>query len=198
MNIRDAQSGWSAPSTAMSLLRAWTPVLGCLVVALVMQVLVGPFMVKMGWDFAAKLLVDIGTNIILAVSLTMVNGFTGQFSIGHAAFMAVGAYVAACITYYGSFHLFGTPDMAGGQLSSMLYDRQVPWVTRGDGLFLGSILAGGGLAAACGYLVGLPSLRLRGDYLAIVTLGFGEIVRVLIQTQTEEALYDPDVILGTP
>jgi len=67
--------------------------------ALALQLIVRPTMN----DFYAKMLLDIGTNIILAVSLTMVNGFTGQFSMGHAAFMAVGAYVAAGIVYYGSF-----------------------------------------------------------------------------------------------
>jgi ABC-type branched-subunit amino acid transport system permease subunit len=64
----------------------------------------------------------------------------------------------------------------------------VPLVTTGDALFLASLIVGGLVAAGCGYLVGLPSLRLRGDYLAIVTLGFGEIVRVLIQSQTTETL----------
>ncbi len=101
----------------------------------------------------------IGINIILAVSLNLINGYTGQFSLGHAGFMAVGAYTAAVVTnQFGNLNAFA----AGA-------------------LFLGALLAGGLLAAVTGLLVGLPTLRLRGDYLAIVTLGFGEIIRVIFQ-----------------
>lgn len=123
--------------------------------------LVGPFV--------AKLVLDIGIAIVLAVSLNIVNGFGGQFSIGHAGFMIVGGYAAAWLTYYGSIRLWGTAAIHGGFLGA------------GDLLFLGACVLGGVLAAAAGLVVGLPSLRLRGDYLAIVTLGFGEIMRVLVQ-----------------
>lgn len=119
--------------------------------------------------FLAKLMLDIGIAIVLAVSLNIVNGFAGQFSIGHAGFMIVGGYAAAWLTYYGSIQLWGTAALHGGFLGA------------GDALFLGACLLGGVLAAAAGLVVGLPSLRLRGDYLAIVTLGFGEIMRVLVQ-----------------
>lgn len=102
-----------------------------------------------------------GINIILAVSLTLVNGFTGQFSLGHAGFMAVGAYTAATLS------IFVLPGLALGAFG-------------GNAFFFLSLLAGGLFAAFCGYLVGLPSLRLKGDYLAIVTLGFGEIIRVTL------------------
>lgn len=118
-------------------------------------------------SYADKILFDIGVNIILAVSLNMVNGLTGQFSIGHAGFMAVGAYASMVITYYGGFALFGDCDK-----------HLTP---AGAALFAASIVFGGGVAALAGWIVGLPSLRLRGDYLAIVTLGFGEIIRVLLQ-----------------
>jgi branched-chain amino acid transport system permease protein len=102
---------------------------------------------------------DIGINIILAVSLNLINGYTGQFSLGHAGFMAVGAYTASVITNeFGQLNTFA----AGA-------------------VFLGALLAGGLLAAVVGLFVGIPSLRLRGDYLAIVTLGFGEIIRVVFQ-----------------
>lgn len=104
-----------------------------------------------------------GLNIILAVSLTLINGFTGQFSLGHAGFMAVGGYAAAALTYYVM------PKMLGANPSELL--EQI--------FFFGAILVGGLISAACGYLVGLPSLRLKGDYLAIVTLGFAEIIRVV-------------------
>lgn len=96
-------------------------------------------------------------NIVLATSLNLVNGFTGQFSLGHAGFMAVGAYTSAWLS-------------TQPQLGS------VPDLVR----FLVLPVAGGLLAAVAGYIVGLPSLRLRGDYLAIVTLGFGEIIRVVL------------------
>jgi branched-chain amino acid transport system permease protein len=131
--------------------------------------------------FVAKVMTDIGINVMLAVSLNIVNGFTGQFSIGHAAMMAVGGYTAAGITYYGSFLLWGSPALHGGFLGS------------GDLLFLGSCLVGGLAAALAGFVVGLPSLRLRGDYLAIVTLGFGEILRVLLQ-RTGDVVTDVETV----
>ncbi len=114
-----------------------------------------------------QVLILVGINIVLAVSLNLVNGFTGQFSIGHAGFMAVGAYASAMFTFK-----FGVPLVAAlGMLPSP--------VAQGVALLL-ALVAGGLLAAVAGWLVGLPSLRLRGDYLAIVTLGFGEIIRVVI------------------
>jgi branched-chain amino acid transport system permease protein len=133
--------------------------------AVAMQLAIGPI----AGPFAVKLLMDIGINVVLAVSLNLVNGFTGQFSIGHAGFMAVGGYVAGAVTYYGSFLLWGGAHVHPG------------WLSGGDVLFVGGCLAGASVAAGAGYIVGLPSLRLRGDYLAIVTLGFGEILRVMLQ-----------------
>jgi branched-chain amino acid transport system permease protein len=105
-----------------------------------------------------------GINIILATSLNLVNGFTGQFSMGHAGFMSVGGYIAAYLT-------------------TQMEVSHSQWVYHpilGPCVFLGALMMGGVGACAVGYLVGLPSLRLKGDYLAIVTLGFGEIIRVLI------------------
>jgi branched-chain amino acid transport system permease protein len=110
--------------------------------------------------------IGIGINLILAVSLNLVNGYTGQFSLGHAGFMAVGAYLSAAVTMLLGPKLLG-PD--GGA------------VWQQNMLFLGALVAGGLSAAFAGLLVGLPSLRLKGDYLAIVTLGFGEIIRVIFQ-----------------
>ncbi|MFO0839687.1 MAG: branched-chain amino acid ABC transporter permease [Phycisphaerae bacterium] len=147
-------------------------------------------------DFQAKVLLDVGINIVLAVSLTIVNGFTGQFSIGHGAFMAVGGYSAAAIVYYGSMLTYGDANVHGGLISMMLTGREAAWVTPADGLFAAALLIGGLAAGVCGYLVGLPSLRLKGDYLAIVTLGFGEIVRVLFQ-QTTDVLYTPEDVRAT-
>jgi branched-chain amino acid transport system permease protein len=110
-----------------------------------------------------------GINVILAVSLNLINGFTGQFSIGHAGFMAVGAYTSAMFTME-----------VGKHWVAALVGMGVPAVAAQGGALLIATLLGGLAAAVAGYLVGLPSLRLRGDYLAIVTLGFGEIIRVLI------------------
>ena len=92
-------------------------------------------------------------NIVLAVSLNLITGFTGQFSLGHAGFMAIGAYATALVT--------------------MRFDSIVG--------FIGGLLLGGIIAALVGFLIGLPTLRLRGDYIAIATLGMAEIIRILLQ-----------------
>ena len=86
------------PSWAQALPRGMAPFAAGLALAFTLQLVVVPLV----GDFWARLLMDIGINITLAVSLNMVNGYTGQFSIGHAAFMAVGGYVAGAVTYYGS------------------------------------------------------------------------------------------------
>lgn len=182
-----------SPSAIAGYLRSAVPVVVGIGIAILLQFALRPVV----GDYWAKISLDICTNIVLAVSLTMVNGFTGQFSIGHAAFMAVGAYTAACIAYYASFRIWGDASVHGGLVSTMLSGRGASFVAWGDLLFFVALIAGGLLAAACGYIVGLPSLRLRGDYLAIVTLGFGEIVRVLL-TQTTDSLYDAAEIAATP
>jgi branched-chain amino acid transport system permease protein len=110
-----------------------------------------------------------GINIILATGLNLINGFTGQFSIGHAGFMAVGGYASAAFTFY-----LGRSWVAAHATSGI----PESWLAAGC-LFV-ALLLGGLSAALAGLLVGLPSLRLRGDYLAIVTLGFGEIIRVVL------------------
>lgn len=112
------------------------------------------FMVLIEIDFIGPFwvlnLVLIGINIILAVSLNLINGFTGQFSIGHAGFMAIGAYMGAVLTV----------------------KFQLP--------FIAAILGGALSAGLLGFAIGLPTLRLSGDYLAIATLGLGEIIRITI------------------
>jgi branched-chain amino acid transport system permease protein len=161
-------------------LRAVSPLLFALIAALLTQYELLRFL----GGFGSELLIDCGIAVILAVSLTVVNGFTGQFSIGHAGFMSLGGYFAAAIVYYGSYRLFGDFDFHAG------------W--KGQALYISACISGGLLAAVCGWIVGLPSLRLRGDYLAIVTLGFAEIIRVVIQgtqdqldtTSTDPALSD--------
>ncbi len=113
------------------------------------------------------ILIYIGINIILATSLNLINGYTGQFSLGHAGFMAIGAYLSVALsTYYAPFFIdtFGTGTF-GHTIS-----------------FIIVLLLGGIAAALAGIIVGVPSLRLKGDYLAITTLGFAEIIRVVIQS----------------
>jgi branched-chain amino acid transport system permease protein len=115
--------------------------------------------------YSTDVLTRIGINIILAVSLNLINGHTGQFSLGHAGFMSVGAYTAAAITMFAGPHVL--PVNAPTFLTLL-------W-------FLVALLAGGFMAAAAGLCVGAPSLRLKGDYLAIVTLGFGQIIFVIFR-----------------
>ncbi|MGE4232272.1 MAG: branched-chain amino acid ABC transporter permease [Bacteriovoracia bacterium] len=111
-----------------------------------------------------SILMYAGINMILAASLNLVNGLTGQFSMGHAGFMSVGAYMSSylTVTYFSAVQLGVLPEISNAVLFGI------------------ALLAGGLFSALLGVLVGLPSLRLKGDYLAIVTLGFGEIIRVLI------------------
>jgi branched-chain amino acid transport system permease protein len=114
-------------------------------------------------EYVQRIVLLAGINVILAVGLNLINGTTGQFSIGHAGFMAVGAYGAA---------FFGVklgPVFQGLLGAGALADA----VTFNVALLIGAVLAG-----LAGLLVGAPSLRLRGDYLAVVTLGFGEIIRI--------------------
>ena len=115
-----------------------------------------------------QVLVLIGINVILAVSLNLINGFTGLFSIGHAGFMAIGAYTSAAVSVYGGPGLHGAIDPLIGTSAADTI------------LLLVAIGAGSVLAATAGVLVGIPALRLKSDYLAIATLGFGEIIRVII------------------
>ncbi|MDF2538378.1 MAG: branched-chain amino acid transporter permease [Herbinix sp.] len=101
------------------------------------------------------LLVPIGVNIILAVSLNVVTGFLGELSLGHAGFMSIGAFTGALFTL--NMDMPGTLE------------------------FIIAILLGGTIAAIFGFFIGVPALRLRGDYLAIVTLAFGEIIKAIIK-----------------
>ena len=115
--------------------------------------------------YYTRILMLSGISITLAVSLNLINGFTGQFSIGHAGFMAVGAYSSAyfSVTY-------------GANLANSLGGGMVGWaVALALATLIGAVVAG-----IAGLLVGIPSLRLKGDYLAIVTLGFGQIIVVFL------------------
>jgi len=114
--------------------------------------------------------------VILATSLNLINGITGQFSLGHMGFAAVGAYVSGSLTTL-------ILKLSVTNPASMLP-------------FLLSIIAGGVVAAFIGFLIGFPSLRLKGDYLAIVTLGFGEIIRTIFNNI--DAVGGPRGLLGIP
>ncbi|MEH7085988.1 branched-chain amino acid ABC transporter permease [Neobacillus drentensis] len=124
----------------------WTSIVLAVVFAVVMQFLINGGSLN---QFYVNTLFFIGINIILAVSLHLIIGITGQFSIGHAGFLAVGAYASAIMTMKLSLP------------------------------FPVALLVGGVAAAVAGLIIGIPSLRLKGDYLAIATLGFGEIVRIV-------------------
>lgn len=121
---------------------------GLILLYVVIQVLINIGILNPFYEIT---LATICINIILAVSLNLVTGFTGQFSLGHAGFMSIGAYVGAIINM---------------QMNS----------TAG---FLTGIFAGALAAAVVGILIGIPTLRLKGDYLAIATLGMAEIIRVV-------------------
>ena len=108
-------------------------------------------------------------NIILALSLNLINGFTGLFSLGHAGFMAIGAYVCALLA------------MSPAQkTANFLLHPIVPWLQNVHLPFLPSLLIAGLAAGILGWLLGVVALRLRDDYLAIATLGFSEIIRVVL------------------
>ena len=118
--------------------------------------------------YTTQVILFAAINVILAVSLNLVMGETGQFSLCHAAFMAVGAYTSALLTGKVLPALLPHFSWTGISLASQL-------------TFLPVLVVGGAVAALVGLIVGGPSLRLKGDYLAMVTLGFGEIIRVLLQ-----------------
>jgi branched-chain amino acid transport system permease protein len=120
-------------------------------------------------EYVQRIILIAGINVILAVSLNLINGTTGQFSIGHAGFMAIGAYCSAFVGVHVApifASLFGEGGLADGVAFNLA-------------LVIGALAAG-----FSGLCVGLPSLRLKGDYLAIVTLGFGEIIRILFNNAT--------------
>jgi branched-chain amino acid transport system permease protein len=152
-------------------MKKWLILLGAIGILILLQLTVvdrllldGPILQG---PYIHQILILVGINIILAVSLNLINGFTGQFSIGHAGFFAVGAYTSAfVVTTIGDpvHHALAFLPATGQDAILLLI-----------GIFAGALLSG-----IAGLAVGIPSLRLRGDYLAIVTLGFGEIIRVFI------------------
>jgi branched-chain amino acid transport system permease protein len=117
-------------------------------------------------DYYLRILAVVAINIILTVSLNLTNGFTGDFSLGHAAFMSVGAYVSAILTLPVTAKKTFIPDLP-------------LWLSQTEMPFIVAIILGGLLAALVASIVGIPVLRLRGHYLAVATLGLMVIVRVV-------------------
>lgn len=146
-------------TTAKKCLKRWYPLV-CTVLLYILVVVLQSVNILNGYYMQVMMFACV--NIMMTASLNLVNGFTGQFCIGHAGFMSLGAYGAAVVT---------TMIFNGGSLSGVV---TIP-------VFLLGLFVGGLVAAAIGFLIGLPSLKLKGDYLAIVTLAFGEIVRALLR-----------------
>jgi branched-chain amino acid transport system permease protein len=146
--------------------RAFVPALALVALALALEASFDAILPYGSWR---QLALTAGVNVLVALSLTIVNGWAGQFSLGHAGFMAVGAYGAALVAS-GAHHAFP------GEVGFLRSLAVVP----------ASVGVGAAASALCGLLVGLPSLRLRGDYLAVVTLAFGEVVRLLVATASAD------------
>ncbi len=128
-----------------------------LIAVIILYALVKLFLAATGGNRSIEtLLTQVCYNIIMVVSLNLVTGVLGELTLGHAGFMSVGAYASAILT--------------------------TKLLAQSPALFPLAMIVGGLVAALFGYLIGIPALRLRGDYLAIITLGFGEIIRVLINT----------------
>jgi branched-chain amino acid transport system permease protein len=149
---------------------------------IVIQTIMAVLSHERSFQYYARIFLLMEINIILTASLSLINGFTGQFSLGHAGFMAVGAYASVVVTTVLPRIISGSALSAGSP------PHQV--------LFVASILIGGFMAGCFGFLIGFPSLRLKGDYLAIVTLAAGEVIRALLRFS--DFLGGPRGIPGIP
>lgn len=130
---------------------------------IVLQTVAGLLSGQRQFQYYTRLYYLIEINIILTASLALINGYTGQFSLGHAGFMAIGAYTSVTVTTVVPKLLFGA--------------SLDPSTIAGNAGFIASVIAAGCVAGLFGFVIGFPSLRLRGDYLAIVTLAAGEVIR---------------------
>ncbi len=151
-------------------------------VFILLQTLFGFLSSVRAYQYYSRIFFLIEINVILTVSLALINGFTGQFSIGHAGFMAIGAYASVTLTTILPRFVTGTA-VDPGAISGHL-------------IFLLSIVVGGICAGFFGLLIGFPTLRLRGDYLAIVTLSAGEVIRALLRFT--DFLGGPRGVAGVP
>jgi len=138
-------------------------------IATILMIVVFVFIAQRNFDaYIVRILNLCGIYVILGVSLNLINGFTGQFSLGHAGFMAIGAYTSAL--------LYMSPELKEVNyfITPIIWPLSVIQIP-----FVFSLVIAGLVSAGVGFLVGAPCLRLKGDYLAIVTFGFSEIIRVL-------------------
>jgi branched-chain amino acid transport system permease protein len=143
-------------------------IVNAVAVVLLYLILLGAIQTGSITRYLQGIVMTIFINIILATSLNLTTGFLGQIAIGHAGFMSIGAYTAALFVKY--IQSTGVVMLADGDPTP-----------QGQVFFLVSLVVGGLLATVFGLLVGIPALRLKGDYLAIITLGFGEIIRSVIE-----------------
>jgi branched-chain amino acid transport system permease protein len=127
---------------------------------------------SLGDPYLKRIVILLGINIILVLSLNLSNGFTGVFSLGHVGFMAIGAYSSSILTLALQTKSQNLPDLP-------------PWLAQVQLDFLPAVLAGGLLAAAVALLIGIPLMRLSGHYVAVATLGFLVIVHVVLINWTE-------------
>jgi branched-chain amino acid transport system permease protein len=132
-----------------------------------LQTLMGIAGNERAFQYYVRIYLLIEINIILTASLSFINGYTGQFSLGHAGFMAIGAYGSVLITTILPRLITGSALHTGSPGS--------------HAIFICSIFIGGAVAGLFGLIIGFPSLRLKGDYLAIVTLAAGEVIRALLR-----------------
>ena len=135
----------------------------------ILIIVVSIFIAQRSFDaYVIRILNLCGIYVILGVSLNLINGFTGQFSLGHAGFMSIGAYASAL--------LYMSPELKEVNyfITPIIWPLSVIQIP-----FIFSLIIAGLVSAGVGFLVGAPCLRLKGDYLAIVTFGFSEIIRVL-------------------
>jgi len=138
-------------------------------IATILIIFIFIFIAQRSFDaYIIRILNLCGIYVILGVSLNLINGFTGQFSLGHAGFMAIGAYVSAL--------LYTSPEIKEVNyfITPLIWPLNIIQIP-----FIFSLIMAGLVSAGVGFLVGAPCLRLKGDYLAIVTFGFSEIIRVL-------------------
>ncbi len=139
-------------------------------VLVLLFLVIGELMVSGGaiTRYQTSVLEQVGIYVIMAVSLNIATGYLGQLPLGHAGFMSVGGYSCAIFIMHmqGVFGV-GMRDFVTGTPAAL-------------GLLVCGLLFGGIMAAVCGVIIGIPALRLKGDYLAIITLGFAEIIRVVM------------------
>jgi branched-chain amino acid transport system permease protein len=138
-------------------------------IATILIIFIFIFIAQRSFDaYIIRILNLCGIYVILGVSLNLINGLTGQFSLGHAGFMAIGAYVSAL--------LYTSPEIKEVNyfITPLIWPLNIIQIP-----FIFSLIMAGLVSAGVGFLVGAPCLRLKGDYLAIVTFGFSEIIRVL-------------------